>query len=209
MRHDAAEWGAYEGAGAGLAARCLKISQLVESPGLDVARYAGMAARARGVELADGAAPAHLLLDRVIDSRAGAPVALAVLHVEAARARGDAASVAWTGSGPAAMGGGGVIWGPRGAARPVEDGMAAHMLLRQLRGAYRRSGSHGRAGACARMALASRFCGITDVREAGLAGYALGEEGALGHLEEYVAECPDAADAEEVLGIIGEIRGRA
>lgn len=227
----AAEWVAYATAPSiSMAQKCLKMSQMLESPDLDISSqmaairelamlggrrpmYEGVDPDVSGDAAGTGGALRHVLLDSVMERGYGHPLAVAVICREALGYAGRAAAITNSPERPH-------LEVNRWALdmidnRPVEPGrtplpepyILAHML-HILRGAYMRMPDHQRALRCITMSRGMGADHPCHDRDIGVILHRRGDERAAWWLKKYLRANPDAHDIEQVEDLIASMERR-
>lgn len=227
----AAEWAAYTAAPSiSMAQKCLKMSQMLESPDLDISSqmaairemamlggrrpmYEGVDPDVSGNAAGTGGALRHILLDAVMERGYGHPLAVAVVCREALGYAGHAAAITASPERPH-------LGMNRRALdmvgnRSVEPGrpplseqhMLAHML-HILRGAYMRMPDHQRALRCIDMVRGMGVDHPYHDRDMGIILHHRGDERAAWWLKKYLRANPDAHDIEQVEDLIASMERR-
>ncbi|MBI1657295.1 MAG: hypothetical protein IS632_00740 [Thaumarchaeota archaeon] len=227
----AAEWIAYAAVpSVSLAQKCLKMSQVLERPDLDISSqmatirelamlggrrpmYGGLDANMSGDAAGTGGALRHILLDSVMERGYGYPLAVAVICREALGYAGYAAAITASPERPHLEVNSRAL--DMVGNRPVEPGrpplpepyILAH-LLHILRRAYMRLPDHQRVLRCIAMARGMGADHPCHDRDIGIILHRRGDERAAWWLKRYLRANPDAHDIEQVEDLIASMERR-
>ena len=210
-----------------LAEKCLKMSQMLETPDLDIAKYMdvmrddllrhgydpGIMRRA-GYRVADGRPTIKTtLLDRVVDTRLGSALSLAVIHQQMAALGNVPAFVMADMTAP-------LVRGERFCVDAMGDAVPSHIrgrisdenvlyethilagMLSALKSEYIRTARYDEAMMCIDMAAGVGVGTPADHRDIGLIMYRTGDKKAAWWLKKYLRETPDADDSVVVSSLV-------
>ena len=221
----AAEWVSYAGVPSiSLAQKCLKMSQVLEQPALDVD---SQMSAIREMALEGGRQGAHpvyadawshhaetlrlVLLDMVLESGYGHPLTVAIICREVLGYVGAAAVITTSPERPHLEAGRRALDVVHN--RIVESGgmplseqyMLAHML-HMLGALYMRNPDHRKALRCIAMARGIGMEHPRHDRDVGVILHSRGDERAVWWLKKYLRENPDAHDIEQVVDLIATLK---
>ena len=222
------EWVSYTRASSiSLIEKCLKMSQVLETPDMDIDHYMGViredslrygydirVLQRAGYTVADKSGTVlSNLLDKVIDTRCGSSLSLAIIHQQMASRSGVRAAVVSGADAPLIRGESFCVDVMGGAAKGIDTdrtpGTKAlfeeHILrsmLTVLKKAYLKTAQYDRALMCIDMAAGIKMTMPEDHRDTGLILYRTGDKKAVWWLKKYLRENPDADDSAAVSGLV-------